>query len=219
MGYHIRIKVCGVTAAADVAEAGRLGVDAVGLNFHPASPRSVSADTALALLRELPPFVEAVGVFVQKSVHDAAGMIGRLARIRTIQIHGGAPEMVAAFPYHFIPAFAVRDAAELASIQHYLDACRAIGRSPSAILVDGQAPGLHGGTGQKAPWHLLARFQADVPLLLAGGLTPENVAEAVRTVRPWGVDVASGVESAPGRKDPVRMRQFIEAAREAAWRL
>jgi phosphoribosylanthranilate isomerase len=219
MGYHLRVKVCGVTTTDDLIEAANLGVDAVGLNFHPASPRAVSADTALALLRELPPFVAAVGVFVQKSVQEAAGLVSRLTRIHTLQIHGGARELVAAFPYCYIPAFTVRDAADLTSIQHYLDACRAIGRSPSAILVDGHVPGLHGGTGQKAPWHLLSRFQPDVPLLLAGGLTPENVAEAVRAVRPWGVDVASGVESSPGRKDAARMRQFIEAAREAAFRL
>jgi phosphoribosylanthranilate isomerase len=219
MGYHLRIKVCGVTAAADLAEAARLGVDAVGLNFHPASPRSVTADTAVALLRELPPFVEAVGVFVQKSVQEAAALVARMGRIRVLQIHGRPGEMVAAFPYHFVPAFAVREAADVAAVQHYLDACAAVGRSPSAILVDGHAPGLHGGTGRTAPWHLLSRFSPGVPLLLAGGLTLENVADAVRAVRPWGVDVASGVESSPGRKDPERMRRFIEAAREAAWAL
>jgi len=90
---------------------------------------------------------------------------------------------------------------------------------PEAILVDARVPGQFGGTGKTAPWELLADFQPDVPLILAGGLTPENVAEAVRIVRPYGVDVASGVEKSPGRKDPDKMKGFIENAREAAERL
>jgi phosphoribosylanthranilate isomerase len=217
MGYHVRIKVCGLTRPADLAEAVQLGVDAVGFNFHPPSPRYLVPERAQQLLRELPPFIESVGVFANRPVSEVSDSLAQLGRIRTIQMHGGPHEIVDAFPYHFIPAFQVRDEADRDAIASYLDACRTAGKLPSAILVDGYAPGLSGGTGQRAPWHLLVDFQPGVPLILAGGLTPENVAEAVRTVRPWGVDVASGVESSPGRKDKERMRRFIAAAREAGW--
>ncbi len=219
MGYHVRVKVCGITTAPDLRHAVRVGIDAVGLNFHSDSPRVVSVQTAEALLRDLPPFVAAAGVFVKKTVREVWDLIGQLGRIQLIQIHGGNPEVVDAFPYHYVPAFAVRTEADRTRISRYLDTCRLISRSPAAILVDGHAEGLHGGTGQKAPWDLLAGWDPGVPLILAGGLTPENVAEAVEAVRPWGVDVASGVESRPGRKDPEKMRRFVEAAREAGWKL
>jgi phosphoribosylanthranilate isomerase len=104
----------------------------------------------------------------------------------------------------------------LQAITRYLDVCRLRGALPSAVLVDASVPGQYGGTGRQAPWHLLATFRPGVPLILAGGLTPDNVAEAVRLVRPYAVDVASGVESAPGHKDPDKVRRFIDKAREAA---
>jgi phosphoribosylanthranilate isomerase len=107
----------------------------------------------------------------------------------------------------------VRDAASLDQITACLDLLRAAGAAPAAILVDAHVPGQYGGTGQTAPWHLLADFQPGVPLILAGGLTPDNVAEAIRIVRPYAVDVASGVESSPGKKDPDKLRRFIDAVR------
>lgn len=152
-------------------------------------------------------------------MRQAFEQIQALGRIHTIQWHGQKPELSDCFPYHLIAAFAVRDEASLQTIQRYLDACRAVNRLPSALLLDGHAPGLHGGTGRKAPWQLLASFQPGVPIILAGGLTADNVAEAIRAVRPYGVDVASGVERAPGRKDAEKMRRFLANAREAAARL
>jgi phosphoribosylanthranilate isomerase len=163
--------------------------------------------------------VAAVGVFVEVPMRTAIERIQDLGRINIIQWHGKNHEPRDCSLYQLIPAFPVRDAASMQAIQHYLDACRAINRLPSALLLDGYAAGQHGGTGQTAPWQLLASFQASVPIILAGGLTPENVAEAIRIVRPYGVDVASGVESAPGRKDADKMRRFIANAREAAARL
>ena len=154
MGYHLRVKICGLTSAADIREAARLGFDAVGLNFHASSPRAISPETAATVLCDLPPFMTAVGIFVKKSVRDVWDLVGKLGRIRAIQIHGGSPEMVDAFPYHFIPAFAVRDKADRDGIVRYLDTCRLLERAPSAILVDGHDPALHGGTGKKAPWQL-----------------------------------------------------------------
>jgi phosphoribosylanthranilate isomerase len=133
-----------------------------------------------------------------------------------VQWHGAGPEPADAWAGPLIVAFAVRDADSLDVVRRYLDVCRGRGRLPAALLLDAHVPGQFGGTGRTAPWDLLADFRPGVPLLLAGGLTPDNVAEAVRRVRPDGVDVASGVESAPGRKDPERLRRFIDQARSAA---
>jgi phosphoribosylanthranilate isomerase len=219
MSHPLRIKMCGVTTQADACQAAFLGADAIGLNFYHRSPRCVDPEAAQLILRELPPFVAAVGVFVDLPLRQVFVQVQGLGRIGTIQWHGTNRELSDAFPYHLISAFPVRDASSLPAIERYLDTCRTLGRMPSALLLDGHAPGQHGGTGQAAPWNLLAEFRPDVPIILAGGLTPDNVAEAVRIVRPYGVDVASGVERIPGHKDPEMMRRFIANAREAAARL
>jgi phosphoribosylanthranilate isomerase len=219
MSYHLRVKICGVTTEVDARQAALLGADAIGLNFHDGSPRCVGATTAQFILRELPPFVTAVGIFVDWSMRQVFQHLQALPRLNVIQWHGKNRELSDCFPYHLISAFSVRDEASLQAIQRYLDTCRPLGRLPSALLLDGHSPGKHGGTGLPAPWHLLASFRPGVPIILAGGLTPDNVAEAIRVVRPYGVDVASGVESAPGRKDAEKMRRFLANAREAAARL
>jgi phosphoribosylanthranilate isomerase len=216
MGYHVRVKICGVTHPDDLAVAVEAGADAIGLNFHPASPRFVTPEAAERLLHALPPFVGPVGVFVRQTVAGLASLLARLGRLHTIQMHGGAFEAADPFPHRYVPAFQVRDAADLGSITGYLDACRLAGWLPGAVLIDGYSPDLVGGTGRAAPWEILADFRPGVPVILAGGLTPDNVAEAVRTVRPWAVDVASGVEQTPGKKDPDKVRRFIAQAREAA---
>ncbi len=212
---HLRIKVCGLTSPADAAAVAALGADAVGLNFHPGSPRCVDLPRAEAILRALPPFVEAVGVFVERPLAEARALLRPLGRMATVQMHGGRHELPDDSPLPFVPAFAVRDEEGLRQVRRYLDACAAAGRMPAAVLVDGHAPGLHGGTGRTAPWGLVATLRLEVPLILAGGLTPDNVAEAVRAVRPYAVDVASGVESAPGKKDLEKVRRLIESARGA----
>jgi phosphoribosylanthranilate isomerase len=216
MGYAIRVKICGVTSEADAEAAVLLGADALGLNFHPPSPRALTMTRAEQILRVLPPFVSAVGVFVDLPLDRVRAVLGSLGRVTTVQMHGSNAEPLSCLPYHFVPAFAVRAREDLARIEQYLAEARRLARLPAAILVDGYRPGLPGGTGQTAPWDLLADFQSPVPLILAGGLTPDNVAEAVRRVRPYAVDVASGVESAPGRKDAELMRRFLESARAAA---
>jgi phosphoribosylanthranilate isomerase len=218
MSYHLRIKVCGVTSETDARAAALLGADAVGLNFYPQSPRYIDPATCAPILRQLPPFVEAVGLFVEQPLSYAFQVASQLGRMRTIQWHGGNRELCDAFPFQLVFAFPVRDPRHLLDITRYLDLCRGTGRMPAAILVDAHVPGQHGGTGQTAPWNLLSEFRPGVPLILAGGLTPANVAEAVRIVRPYGVDVASGVESSPGVKDPEKVRRFIGNAREAAAR-
>jgi phosphoribosylanthranilate isomerase len=216
----MRVKICGVTNVEDALQAAALGADAVGLNFHPGSPRCIDLATAGAIVRELPLFTRTVGVFVNKStmeITDFFAPLGLHRRIYTIQWHGDDDkrEIGCWWPDEVIAAFQVRDQGSLEVISRYLDQCRAIEEPPAAILVDAQVPGQHGGTGHTAPWELLASFRPGVPLILAGGLTPENVAEAVRIVRPYAVDVATGVEENPRRKDADKMRRFIANAREA----
>ncbi len=209
----VRVKICGVTTPADACLAAQLGADAVGLNFYAPSPRCLDDARAAAILRELPVFVETVGVFVEESAAAMIERARRLGRLHALQLHGAHAESMDTTPYPLIVAAPVKDAASLATLTHYLDRCRAAGQMPAALLVDAHVPGLHGGTGQTAPWDLLADFRPGVPLILAGGLTPDNVAEAIRRVRPYAVDVASGVESSPGCKDAEKMRRFIENAK------
>jgi phosphoribosylanthranilate isomerase len=215
VSQRVRVKICGVTRAEDVAVAVEAGADAVGLNFYPAAPRYVTAQQARELVRTLPPFVEAVGVFVKHSIDEARRFLEPIGRIQTIQVHGTEGEAGACHPWRYVPAFAVRDEGDFERIVAYLERCRLSGALPTAVLIDGHAPGLHGGTGRTAPWELLKGWPGDVPLILAGGLTPDNVADAVRAVRPYAVDVASGVESSPGRKDADKVRRFVEAVRRA----
>ena len=213
MGDYLRIKICGVTSPDDARAAASLGADAIGLNFHPPSPRFITPETAASILAASPPFVEAVGVFVNRPFTEIVETVRPWPSLRSVQWHGAGHEPASACPLPLIAAFGVRGPESLEEIARYLDRCRAGGRLPAAVLVDAFAPDQHGGTGQKAPWELLASFRPGVPLILAGGLTADNVAEAVRIVRPYAVDVASGVESAPGRKDPEKMRRFIAGAR------
>jgi phosphoribosylanthranilate isomerase len=214
MSYHVRVKICGITSVDDARAAAALGADAIGLNFYPPSPRSVSLENAARILRALPPFVEPVGLFVNRPLTEVFAMAAELGAL-TIQWHGDDPEVCTSLAHRFIPAFAVRDRDNLETIRRYLDRCRDLDRLPAAVVVDAHVAGLYGGTGQLAPWELLAGFPREVPLILAGGLTPDNVAEAVRVVRPYAVDVASGVESSPGRKDAEKVRRFIDQARGA----
>jgi phosphoribosylanthranilate isomerase len=219
MQHRLRIKVCGVTTVEDAYDAAVLGTDAIGLNFYEGSKRHVKPDAAQAILRELPPFVEPVAIYVNQTLKAVFRALNVLGRVRTFQWHGTPRELSDSYPFQAIAAFPVRDRASLAEVTHYLDAARGVGRAPAAVLVDAHVPGQHGGTGRTAPWHFLAEFKPPEPLILAGGLTPENVAEAIYLVRPYAVDVASGVESAPGRKDVEKMRRFIGNALEAAAKL
>lgn len=213
---HLRIKICGITTEADACQVAHLGADAIGLNFYPQSPRWVDLVLAERIVRTVPPFIEVVGLFVNSPLTQIAQFLQPLNSLRTLQCYGDPRDIHDPYPFRLIPAFNVRDENSLQEITQYLDRCRGAGHLPPAILADASVPGQYGGTGHRAPWHLLVDFDLGVPLILAGGLTPDNVAEAVRMVRPYAVDVASGVESSPGKKDPERMKRFIENAREAA---
>jgi phosphoribosylanthranilate isomerase len=208
---HVRIKICGITNVADAERAAELGADMIGLNFYAKSPRNIDAATARSILQALPATVEPIALVVNEPIAQAQRFAQQLG-IGTVQVHGDMPERFVAGT-RWIPAFPVRDAASLQQIAACLNRLCAAGDAPAAILVDAHVPGQYGGTGQAAPWHLLADFKPGVSLILAGGLTPDNVAEAIRIVRPYAVDVASGVESNPGKKDPDKLRRFIDAVR------
>jgi phosphoribosylanthranilate isomerase len=210
---RVRIKICGITTLADAQLATQLGADAIGLNLFSGSKRYVDPDLARQIAQALPASVEAMVLFVNERLPQAQALAEPISR--TIQWHGAEPPLPPPLPWRFIPAFNVADTASLAVVKAYVARCRAADRLPAAVLLDSHVTGQYGGTGQTAPWHLLAGFDAGVPIMLAGGLTPENVADAIRLVRPYAVDVASGVEGAPGRKDPKKLRRFMEAVHKA----
>jgi phosphoribosylanthranilate isomerase len=206
-----RIKICGITNPADAERAADLGVNWVGLNFYAKSPRYIDEAAARSILQVLPASVEPVALFVNEPWTQMQQLASALA-IGTIQVHGALESDLHSTQLSWFRALSVRDADDLRAIEASL-ATNAV--LPTAILIDAHVPGMFGGTGQVAPWHLLADFKPGVPIILAGGLTPDNVAEAIRIVRPYAVDVASGVEREPGKKDAEKMRRFIDAARSA----
>lgn len=212
----MHVKICGITNEADAAAATQLGADAIGLNFYARSPRFIPEARAMRIVHSLPPFVEPIALFVGELFEHMIAATRRLEMVRTIQFHGEQLTPCPVGPFRFVPAFAIKDEDSLKAIDRYLARCRTEGQIPTAILVDAHVAGEHGGTGKTAPWDILAGFNPGVPVILAGGLTSENVAEAVRRVRPYAVDVASGVESIPGRKDVEKMRRFLAEARAAA---
>jgi len=207
---RVRVKICGVTTPADAVFAADCGADALGLNFYPKSPRFLTHDAAYAILRELTPFVAPVGVFVGTPAAEVTETAARLG-LRAVQTYTDAPLHFAADePAAYLPAFRVKGVADLDAIRAFVKSCHC-----TAVLIDSFVAGAMGGTGHRAPWELLAGFDPGVPVILAGGLTPDNVAEAIRVVRPWGVDVASGVESSPGVKDAGKVRAFVQNAQAA----
>jgi phosphoribosylanthranilate isomerase len=215
MTLRTRIKICGLTREDDLAAAIEAGADAVGFVFHPASKRCLSPQRAAQLRREVPAFVDAVALLVDASQSDAQAVIDAV-RPDLLQFHGGeTPEACRRFGMRYLRAFRVgapgqESAAALAA--H----CAGYGDA-AGWLFDSYTPG-YGGSGLTFDHRLLAGVQADPaarPLVLSGGLKPETVAAAVRAVRPWAVDVSSGVELEPGIKSAERIRAFIQAVREA----
>jgi phosphoribosylanthranilate isomerase len=212
----LRIKICGITNASDGLAAAALGADAIGLNFYSHSPRFVGLQTAQVIARCLPPFVEPIALFVKESAENIRQHLESLRKIRTIQWHGEAIKPAKLSGYGLIPAFPISEQFDVHEVEKYLDECEADDDLPGAVLFDARVPGQYGGTGKTAPWALFADFKPRVPLILAGGLGPDNVAEAIRIVRPYAVDVAGGVEKSPGVKDKAKMERFIQNARDAA---
>lgn len=196
-----RIKICGVTREADAIAAARAGVDAIGLVFHPESPRCVSVAQAQRLRRVLPPFVTTVGLFVNASAAHVRDVLSRVP-LDLLQFHGDeSPEFCAGFGHPWIRAVRVRDSRVVTAAENAYD--RAFG-----LLADAYDPARYGGTGTTFNWDWLPATRA-LPLILAGGLTADNVGEAVQHVRPWAVDVSGGVESEPGIKSHQRINEFV----------
>jgi phosphoribosylanthranilate isomerase len=219
-----RIKICGITNKADALAAANAGADTIGLNFYPKSPRFIDPGIAWTILRAVPPQMGRVGVVVNEDADTINRLLlglGSIARggLQSIQLHGDEPpEILRAIRAK--PLIRARRFTDdgIAAIAADLEACDKMGRLPDAVLIDAATPGRYGGTGTTVSWSGLAdyrRWLHNVPLILAGGLTPDNVSEAIRVVRPHGVDVASGVESSPGKKDHAKIRDFVAAAREA----
>lgn len=211
-----RIKICGVTSVENALECARAGAEAIGLNCYPASKRYVAEDVARQIVDALPAEVTPVAVMVNLTSEEV-GQLARRIGVKWVQLHGDeSPEDVARIDPG-LPIILARRAPSWNEVAADLAKCEALGRLPDAVLVDALVPGHFGGSGQTADWQAFANRTGPmtrVPLFLAGGLTPESVAEGIGQVAPWGVDTASGVESAPGVKDARLVRDFVERARQ-----
>ncbi len=208
-----RVKICGITRLEDALAAAEAGADFLGFIFYPPSPRSVPPERAAFIIqrvRQASTAPRTVGVFVDREVSTVA-RIAEQCKLDGVQLHGDEPpeavERLLAEGLLVFKAFRVRDAGAVAAMERY---------PASAHLLDAYVPGQPGGTGETFDWALAGAARRQGRILLAGGLTSENVARAVARVQPWGVDTASGVETAPGQKDHERVRRFVAAARQAA---
>lgn len=204
----VRVKICGLTSLDDSLRAIDAGADALGFNFYPKSPRSLTLAKAAKIIAKLPPLVATVAVWVDPSEGQVREALGA-CRWSALQFSGDEPDdLVLSFPRDLvIRAARLKDKRDL----------KTVGLMPpcAAWLVDAAVPGQFGGTGKAARWDLAASLAKQRTVILAGGLKPGNVAEAVRKVRPYGVDTASGVEKSPGRKDAAKMRAFVREAKQA----
>jgi phosphoribosylanthranilate isomerase len=203
-----KVKICGITNAEDGLAAAEAGTDLIGLMFYEQSPRYVTLAQAAEISRALPPFLMRVGVFVNAPGDFVLRAISE-CNLTMLQFHGDeTSEFCTQFGLMSMKAVRVRDAESLQPLEHY---------QTDAFLLDAHSRNGLGGTGEKFNWDLaIAAQRFGKPIFLAGGLTPENVAEAVRQVRPFGVDVSSGVESAPGKKDHAKVKAFIAAVKSVA---
>jgi phosphoribosylanthranilate isomerase len=210
----VRVKICGLTSVDDAVACAQLGADWIGLNFHPPSPRWVAPGVAAEIVAELPHPAVPVGVFVDRPAVEVAEMAERLG-LGIVQLHGREPpeDLRRLSGFRIVRAFRIGHGTDWESVADYLARAEELGRRPDEVLIDASVPGQAGGTGISISEDLLDRRLPLPHLILAGGLTPQNVAERIARVRPWMVDVASGVESAPGRKDASRVAAFVQAVR------
>ena len=203
----VRVKICGITNAADAIAAIDAGANLLGFNFYEKSARFLTQSAAAKIRLQLPKNVEAVGIFVNKSAADVTA-ICRSLKLHAAQLHGDeSPETVTevARSVPVIKALRVEPDFPLKTLEEYQDVF--------AFLFDAAHTGQYGGTGRTSDWDVARRAAKDHRIILAGGLKVENVAAAIRIVRPYGIDVASGVESKPGKKDHGRLREFIQEVR------
>ncbi len=204
MAQRHRVKICGITRPEDALAAAQAGADAVGLVFVERSPRCIALPRAQAVVAALPPFVTVVALFLDAEAESVTQILAALPTA-VPQFHGDEPpEYCRSFGRPYLKAIPMGGGVDPARYaRRYSDA--------AGLILDGHPAGEMGGSGQRFDWSTVPRLGR--PVILAGGLTPENVAEAVRIARPYGVDVSSGVESAPGIKDPARITAFLAAVR------
>jgi phosphoribosylanthranilate isomerase len=196
----IRVKICGITNVDDARLAADLGAAAIGIVFWPRSPRRVTLAQAEDIVAALPPLVSAVGVFVNQ-VEEAAHTVREIG-LSAVQFHGDEPaQSYHAFPVRVIKAVPVRDA-------RARDLAAAV-PPPATVLLDAHDPVARGGTGRTIDWSIAASIARARPVILSGGLTPANVADAIEAVHPYAIDVSSGVEASPGHKDPAKLRALF----------
>lgn len=202
-----KVKICGITNQEDADVAVSLGVDALGFIFA-RSPRKIEPDTAGEIISSLPAMIAFVGVFVDEE-EDRVRQIASQCGLNMLQFHGReSPKYCGLFQQKIIKAFRIRDDMSLRDIPDYQG-------HAATFLLDTYKKGMMGGTGETFNWNLAIEAKALGPIILSGGLTPNNVKDAILRVRPYGVDVSSGVESCPGKKDHKRLRDFVEQVREA----
>ncbi len=201
-----RVKICGIMSGEDAAAAVAAGADALGFVFVPDSPRYIRAERAERIVAGLPPFVTSVGVFVNQELDEILEIAAR-CRLQAVQLHGEEPEEIARrIPLQVIKAIRVRNQESLRPVATY---------PAHAFLLDAYVEGKAGGTGTAFSWDLVAAVSGKAPIILSGGLRPDSVEAAVRRIRPYAVDVSSGVEFRPGEKDPQKVREFVAAVRRA----
>ena len=204
----VKVKICGNTNLDDALAAVEAGADAVGFVFYAKSPRVIAPKTAASIIERLPPFAIPVGVFVDEEL-SIVRQIMKDCGIPVAQLHGNeSPRYCAELGRSAVKAIRVRNRRDLERMTSY---------EVSGFVLDAFVEGVPGGTGVLIDWDLANDAQSLGPIILAGGLTPDNVAEAVRRVRPYGVDVSSGVESSPGTKDHAKVRAFIANAKSWTW--
>jgi len=205
----VRVKICGITNAADARAAIEAGANLLGFNFYGKSPRHITEEEASEVRPQLPKRVKAVGIFVNEAPADVVALRQSL-KLDAVQLHGDEPPEAVAEIAPLVPvikAFRVEPEFPLATLDEYSEAF--------AFLFDAAHTGQYGGTGHTTDWDVARRASLSHRIILAGGLKVENVGAAIRIVRPYGIDVASGVESRPGKKDHGRLREFIQEVRRA----
>lgn len=203
----VRIKICGITNIEDARDAVECGADAIGFVFHKRSPRAVTPETVRMIIELLPPFISTVGVFVDEN-RSVIEEIMKVTSLDLIQLHGSEPPDACHLSRKVVKAIRVNDISDLRPMTKY---------RVSAFLLDTFSPHEAGGTGRIFNWDIAVEAKNFGRIILAGGLTPHNVAEAIRSVQPYGIDVSTGVEGEmKGKKDRTKLRQFIETARNAS---
>lgn len=206
----VRVKICGITKWEDVKLSADLGAHAIGLNFYEGSPRCITPFAATELIRRLPLFVAPVGIFVNWA-HAPIVALCKALRLSAAQLHGDETSQTVDAVARRLPvikALRMGQGSEKLEFSSF--------RGASAFLLDSALSGQYGGSGTTGNWHIARTAAQTQRIILAGGLTPENVAEAIRIVRPYAVDVASGVEARPGKKDPAKLRAFFDEVSRAS---